>query len=115
MLALGLLLTGCVQFNVVRQNNLAMTSLSVGMTKDEFFAAMGPHREFRVGQGRIVTNPYKVEQAMHQDGRLYEIIWYITGAGNVYDFDIYEKDLTPFVVIDGKLAGWGWSFYRSKW
>lgn len=110
-----LLLVGCAQYHVIRENNMNMMTLSVGMSKKEFIEAMGGIKTFRITEYKTVTNPYRTEQFSDNDGNVYEYLWYITKVPNfIYDGTVYEQDLTPFALINGKLAGWGWSFYRDN-
>lgn len=85
------------------------------MSKTEFIRSMGGIREFRLTELKTVTNPYRVEQARDRQGRVVEIMWFITKVPNfIYDGTVLEEDLTPFVIVDGRLDGWGWSFYRDR-
>jgi len=108
------LLSGCAQYGVIRENNLNMLGLSAGMTKQEFIEAMDGIKTFRLTEYKTVTNPYRTESFKDNKGNLYEYYWYITKVPNfIYDGTVYEQDLTPFGLVNGKLEGWGWSFYRD--
>lgn len=111
---LALLFSSCAQYGVIRENNKNMYLLNIGMSKQEFLSAMGGVREFRLTEYKTVMNPYRIEQTQDSNNNIHEYIWYITKVPNfIYDGTVYEQDLTPFAFINGKLAGWGWTFYRD--
>ena len=59
-----------------------------------------------------ITNPYKVEAFTSPNGSVTEALFYhtkfVSGAGTV------EDELTPIILVDAKVVGWGWSFYRDR-
>lgn len=83
--------------------------LQLGMTKDEVVAVMGtkthygkqPHR-----QPTVTPHPYKREVAV-QNGKHYEILYYYTKHIRG------DAALTPVILIEGKVIGWGRTSLRS--
>jgi hypothetical protein len=66
-----------------------------------------------VGFGRRITNPYRVETMKGKDDQLYEILFYYTDIKK-RDDAITDDELTPIVLKDGKVVGYGWSFLNDN-
>ena len=115
-LAISLLLTaGCATMDTVRAENRAnLNRLQLGMTKEEVLAVMGTKTvtTYREGvRGEQITNPYRTE--MHRaGGHTWEIMYYLTDL-KADDDAITDDELTPIVLKDGKLDGWGWSYLQD--
>jgi hypothetical protein len=111
-------------------NRERLNNLTVGMTKAEVLKAMGvesvqtykksalPSKkaskkvsdEIRARyRGKRINNPYRTEANRTPDGIYVEILLYYTDQQNS-DGAITDDELTPLVVEDGVLAGWGWRF-----
>ena len=83
--------------------------LQLGMTKDEVVEIMGtkthygkqPHR-----QPTVTPHPYKREVAT-QNGKGYEILYYYTKHTRG------DAALTPVILSEGKVIGWGPTSLRS--
>jgi len=109
------LLTACAvdfydQVRATNRNNLI--HLSVGMAKPEALSIMGTET-VNVGFGRRITNPYRVETMKGKDDQLYEILFYYTDIKK-RDDAITDDELTPIVLKDGKVVGYGWSFLNDN-
>lgn len=118
-IALSLLLTGilsaCATMDTVRaQNRANLNRLALGMTKEEVLAVMGTKTvtTYRDGvRGEQITNPYRTE--VHQaGGHVWEILFYYTD-NKADDGAITDDELTPIVLKDGRLDGWGWSYWQD--
>ncbi len=59
------------------------------------------------------TNPHRTELAQTPDGTEVEILFYQTET-RLADGAIADDELTPLVLEDGHLAGWGWIFLRQN-
>ena len=97
------------RFTVNNRNNLAL--LETGMTKTEVVTIMGDRSISSFG-GAFVGNPYKTELFKTTQGNSISVFWYYTQiltTNGVVDPD----ELTPVVFINGKMQGFGWSFYRE--
>jgi hypothetical protein len=94
------------------ENRVLLNKLTAGMTKDEIIELMGQgtYRE-RGHSPEIVTDPYRVESYTAGQSS-FEIIFYYTDIKRP-DGAITDDELTPLVLKDGKLAGWGWSYWES--
>jgi len=105
---MGLLLSGCASLDAIRsQNRQNLMSLSPGMSKQEVLAVMGT-KTIMSEDGRI-NNPYRSEMYKSQ-GHTFELLLYYTDLKRA-DGAITDDELTPLVVMDGKLDGWGWSYW----
>lgn len=79
------------------------------MSKQEVLNIMGT--ETTQAQGSVITHPYRTE--MHRSSEhVFEILFYYTDIQKK-DGAITDNELTPLVVIDGKLDGWGWSHWEN--
>jgi len=103
-------LAGCSGLSQVRADNREnLNRLSAGMSKQEVLDTMGT--ETIETQGSVITNPYRTE--MHRsDGRVVEVLLYYTDIQRK-DGAITDNELTPLVLVDGKLDGWGWSHWSD--
>jgi len=103
-------LSGCSGLSQVRADNREkLNDLSAGMSKQEVLDTMGTERI--EAQGSVITNPYRTE--MHRShGHTIELLLYYTDIQK-QDGAITDNELTPLVVIDGELDGWGWSHWKD--
>jgi len=97
---------------VRNKNRENLNRLSVGMTKEEVLKVMGT-KTLRgggiYGTGKI-SNPYRTETLLSGDGKTtLEVLFYYTDKKKA-DGAITDDELTPLVLKEGKLIGWGWSF-----
>jgi len=60
-----------------------------------------------------INNPYRSETLKGKDGKNYAVLFYYTDVKNK-DNAITDDELTPIVLLDGKLVGWGWSFLNDN-
>lgn len=59
-------------------------------------------------RGTEITNPWRVEM-YEAGGSIWEILFYYTDVKRS-DGAITDDELTPLVLKDGELDGWGWSY-----
>ena len=102
--------SGCVGLSQIRADNRQkLNGLSVGLTKQEILNIMGTKTV--QAQGSVITNPYRTE--MHQtNGLVFEVLFYYTDIQK-QDGAITDDELTPLIIKDGKLDGWGWSYWNN--
>lgn len=110
-----LLLLGCASLDTARtQNREHLNTLTVGMTRDQVLSIMGTKtiktHERLQGTGTI-TNPYRTESYM-ANGRRIEVVYYYTDLKRA-DGAITDDELTPIVLVDGKVDGWGWGYWND--
>jgi hypothetical protein len=83
-----------------RREDPRVRNLAVGISKDSVYAVMG-------GPTLDTPNAYLVK------GQYIEALLYRReGVGGPRD-SLSRRDLTPVILINGSLAGWGWSFWDS--
>jgi len=88
------------------------------MTKNEVLAHFGDKK-----YGKLM-NPYKVETYSPSDNSLIVVFFYYTHNSDKIPSDVFFKfshdvnvtddDLTPVIFKDGKVIGWGHSFYEAQ-
>ena len=102
--------TGCASTEQIRAGNREnLMLLSPGMTKAEVLQVMGTET-IRVGM-EVITNPYRSE--MYQaGGHTFELLFYYTDIKKT-DVAITDDELTPIVLKDGKVDGWGWTYWNN--
>jgi len=106
----SIILSGCAQLSQIRADNRQkLNQLSSGMTKQEVLNVMGTKTV--TAQDTVITNPYRTEM-YRSNGHVFEIILYYTDI-HKQDGAITDDELTPLVIIDGKLDGWGWSYWNN--
>jgi Protein of unknown function (DUF3192). len=105
---IGLLLAGCVSLDAIRaENRQRLMNLSTGMTKSEVLAVM--ETKILTSENGQINNPYRTEMYRSQ-GHTFELLLYYTDKKRA-DGAITDDELTPLVIMDGKLDGWGWSYW----
>lgn len=95
------LLAGCVgqtRWEAAQtQKNLAV--VKPGMTVDQVSGLLGSPRD---------------REMVPAKGKTYEVIRYQTKfSGDAVFVAPDEEDMTPFVFVDGKLLGWGKTYYQA--
>ena len=110
VLVLGACASG---FETVQSENRAkLYRLEPGQTREQVLEEMGTEpQEYNkgvFGQSGIVPNPY--DQEVHEMGSdKIEILYYATNIKNT-DGLITKDELTPLVLVDDFLVGWGWTY-----
>ncbi len=91
------------------QGQVNLNRVEIGMTRNQVFEIMGTKTHYgkpHYGKATITPHPYKRE--IVKDGnKEYEILYYYTKHTKGND------SLTPVVLLDGKVSGWGWNYLRS--
>jgi len=83
----------------VSQTRANMNSLELGMSKP--------------GVISIVGRPRLREVFMDEDGKAVEVLFYQTEFVGMA-MNPTEKDLTPVLIKEGKVIGWGRNFYETR-
>ena len=60
-----------------------------------------------------INNPYRVEAFKGKDGHIHEVLYYYTDLKKD-DGVITNDELTPIVLKDGEVVGWGWGFLSDN-
>jgi len=109
--------SGCSQgFEQVQSENRAkLFRLEVGQTRQQVLEEMGTEPQtFNKGAFRsdgVVPNPYDSETHMMGSTEI-EVLYYATNVQNT-DGVITNDELTPLVLVDGILVGWGWTYLQT--
>lgn len=93
------------------QNKENLNKLSVGQPKKLVMELMGTDPSKSVFMW--IDNPYRTEVLTGKDGKTYEVLYYYTDM-KARDDKITDDELTPVVLQDGKLVGWGYPFLDQK-
>jgi hypothetical protein len=98
---------------IVRTDNrVSLNRLALGMTREKVTTLMGEGTyRIRGHSPEIVTDPYRVE-SYPASGSVFVIIFYYTDIKK-RDGAITDDELTPLVLKDDRLVGWGWSYWES--
>lgn len=107
----SILLSGCVSLSQIRADNREkLLNLSAGSSKQEVLEIMGTETR-RAKDGTVVTNPHRTEM-YRAKGSVFELLLYYTDVQKA-DGAITDDELTPIVIKDGKVDGWGWSYWNE--
>jgi hypothetical protein len=60
-----------------------------------------------------IDNPYLTEVLTDKDGKTYKVLYYYTDM-KARDDKITYDELTPVVLQDSKLVGWGYPFLDQR-
>ena len=99
---------------------MSLLYLTPGIGRDSVLKIMGVGKQSICCPMRSVTNPYRTE-LYRADGSTFEILYYLTDSktrasapATAGESDqVEDEDLMPLVLRDGKLDGWGWSYWRD--
>lgn len=113
----GVAVSGCSQgFEQVQaENHAKLFRLEVGQTRQQVLEEMGTEPQtFNRGAFRsdgVVPNPYDSETHLVGSTEI-EVLYYATNVQNT-DGVITNDELTPLVLVDGILVGWGWTYLQT--
>lgn len=122
---------GCASPAGVRSMNAQnLTKLSLGITKTEVLAVMGTETiQTMEPAGYIpiygwllspalrgeIANPYRTEMTTTADGKTpVLLLFYVTGKQGGILSGTYDSDLTPLVLENDRLVGWGWQYLERN-
>ncbi len=96
---------------VQSESRAKLYRLEAGMTRAEVLEAMGTEpMEYNRGMFRTGAIPQPWDSEEHVvGGESVEILYYVTDIRSA-DGEISDDELTPLVLVEGRLAGWGWPF-----
>jgi len=113
----GFAVSGCAQGleQVQSENRAKLFRLEVGQTRQQVLEEMGTEPQtFNQGAFRsdgVVPNPYDSETHLLGTTEI-EVLYYVTNVQNK-DGVITNDELTPLVLVDGILVGWGWNYLQT--
>lgn len=113
--ATGIAVSGCATTGGIRADNQAhLLALRPGMTQDQVLAVMGTKKRKGIddhGTQQIIANPYRTE-SYKAGGSTWLVLFYYTDIKSSGEA-ITDDDLTPLVLKDGTLDGWGWMYWKD--
>ena len=124
LFVMAMMISGCVttMSDIITPNREGLLKLSVGITKEEALNIMpkgkGTVVPFAgvytglIGRGMTINNPYRSEILQGKD-KTFEVIYYVTDI-KTSESVVTDDDLTPLIFDNGKLIGWGWSFFKDN-
>jgi len=108
----------------VASNRKNLKRLTIGMTSEEVDSLMGTETywtenrstgstgsKLRRKRKQKIPNPYRTEA--HQTEEHYFIVLYYYTKMKSRDGKITDNELTPVVLKDGLVEGWGWSHWNE--
>lgn len=107
--------TGCApgRETINTRNQAGLYQLERGQSRAQVLETMGTEPQ-SVSKGIYsagsVPNPYCAE-THEAGGHDWEILYYATSVSNS-DGKLTEDELTPVVLRDGRLDGWGWTYMQ---
>jgi Protein of unknown function (DUF3192) len=105
-------IAGCYTSEYVRSLNRGnLIQLALGMTKAEVLSTMGT-ATYVTDTGLTITNPYRSEILRGKNNAVFEILFYYTDVKRADDA-ITDDELTPVILEEGKVVGWGWLFLQD--
>lgn len=103
-----LLISGCANewqgyADLRAQNRASLMNLELGMSKSQVVSTFGDK-----SYGEI-SNPFKREIFPAKDGNV-EVLYYYTEYIDYRAGKGWESGVTPVVLKDNKVVGWGWKY-----
>ncbi len=99
--------------DILAKNRENLNRLSMGMLKSDVLNIMGTqtitaYESAQSAQMIVITNPYRTEIMKNEKGENLEVLFYYTDEKRLGQ--ITDNELTPIVLKDGKVEGWGRSY-----
>lgn len=112
LLVLVMLAAGCKSADAIRADNReSLMQLETGMSAEAVLGVMG-QKTYRDQYGDRYTNPHRVETLRDREGETYRVLFYYTDVKK-RDGAITDDELTPIVLHEDELVGWGWSYLED--
>ena len=114
VILVGFLLSSCADYNaeysigritgdeaLAKVNSSRLLRLELGMSKSQVLEKMGTKNAL------YINNPYLVSSFSIKEDNITIIYYFTKNPGNVYQTIVTFEGLTPLVLLNGKLIGWG--------
>ena len=108
-IVIGLFFTACAginKANLAKKNRPVLMKIDVGMNKKDIVTLFGDSGV------EDMPNPYKREVFTKSNGDILEALFFITE--HIPDGITSDTELTPIMLLNKKVIGWGWSFYSKS-
>ena len=86
----------------------SIKKLSTGITRDSLLKIVGQGST----TGDSLPHVYRTERYL-LSGKMTDVYFYIPTDQKSPADSVAEKELTPIVLTDGKVSGWGWTYFDS--
>jgi hypothetical protein len=93
------------------QNRQRVADLGIGMTREEVLNHMGTET---FSSNPEINNPWKTSTVDDYSDDFNEILFYYTDTKHD-DNAITDDELTPIVLENNILVGWGWTFLLTRY
>ncbi len=90
---------GLLFFSACSKSDARLENLSAGISKDSVMTVMGVEKPQRI-------DPFLI------DGQFVEAM-YFPQPGEADSASVVDRNMSPVIVVDGKLVGWGWKQWDS--
>jgi hypothetical protein len=111
-------LSSCGSYNMgqyrdaITENQQSVQRLQLGMSGAQVRSALGEGEIFRYKKLQLV-DPWRSESFVLVDGKSVAILYYVTQQPRSYGRPD-EEALTPVVLENDRVVGWGWSYLRRQ-
>jgi len=115
---LALVLGGCGTYYLgsyreeISANQRGLSKLQLRMSSQEVRSTMGEGEIINYKRLYLV-DPWRSESFSLVDGEEVLILFYVTQPPRKY-YSPQDNELTPIVLENGAVVGWGWSFLKSN-
>jgi len=113
ILLLIVMCSGCSQYmaqEIRLYNREQLANLELGMNREMVLETMGTET---FSTDVAINNPYRVEVFQPEEGVTVEVLFYYTDVKGD-DNAISDEELTPVVLVNGEVIGWGWVCLRQQ-
>lgn len=94
--------------SAVSANRQKVEALKIGMTRAEVDAVMGSGELVHYKKIQL-RNPWRTDVLRLDDGRVQQVLYYVTN-GYAWRGGRDQDQLTPVLLENGRVVGWGWAF-----
>ena len=94
----------------IEDNRSRISQLELGMSPNDVDRVMGVGTQFAYKAARV-ANPWRVDAFRLADGTSVRIQYYLTERPR-NKARAQENELTPVVLENDRLVGWGWSYLK---
>ena len=118
LVALVALASGCSRpyvyryFTGISENQQSLARLALGMSAAEVRGIMGEGELVRYKKLYLI-DPWRTESFYLADDTSVLILYYVTTRPDEYDH-ANDADLTPIVLENERVVGWGWSYLNRN-
>lgn len=105
--------SGCSRYmaqDIRLYNREQLMNMELGMDRNMVLETMGSET---FSTDVAINNPYRIEMFQPEEGVTIEVLYYYTDVKGD-DNAITDEELTPIVLVNGEVIGWGWVCLRQE-